>query len=236
MARCFGGAQNRVTSLPSPGRAADRLLVVVGLRREAAIAAGRGNRVLTGTDGLGEALASAGAVISFGLCGALASELRVGDLVIGAGGTCDGAWSEGLAARLPGARRGRIAGVDRPSATVAEKARLRAASGAIAVDMESHRVAAAARAVGLPYAILRAVSDGADRELPRAATAGFAKNGRPNLRAVLLALARRPWELPALIGTARDAGIAFAALRDARDLLGPGLGCPYLVQHSIDVV
>jgi len=48
---------------------------------------------------------------------------------------------------------------------------------------------------------------------------------------VLAALARRPWELPALLRTASEAQRAFEALADARAGLGPTLGCPGLVDR-----
>jgi hypothetical protein len=101
--------------------------------------------------------------------------------------------------------------------------------------METHVVRQRAGRAGLPYAVLRAVSDPAGRAVPSAALAGFAPDGRADVGAVLAALARRPWELPALLRTAGDARRAFATLVDARDLLGPRLGCPYLFEHLVDV-
>ena len=81
--------------------------------------------------------------------------------------------------------------------------------------MESHLAAAAAARLGVPFAVLRAVSDAADDDLPVAAQAGFSPDGRTNIAAVLAALARRPGEFPALIRTARNAGKALAALEAA---------------------
>lgn len=205
-----------------------RLLVVVGLQHEAVIASGPVHRVLVGTAGLDEALKGVAAVISFGLCGGLSHTLAAGDLIIGAGEGCDSAWSEALRSKLAAARLGRILGSDRPVAGVTDKARLGAATGALAVDMETHLVKAAARESRLPCAVLRAVCDPLGRHLPRAALAGFRPNGRTNLAAVLAALARRPSELPALLAVARDSSRGLRALRNARHLLGPGLACPYL--------
>jgi hypothetical protein len=88
--------------------------------------------------------------------------------------------------------------------------------------MESHRVAEAASRAAIPFVVVRAVSDPADRALPAAAQAGFNRDGSVNILAVLAALLRRPGELPALMQTARDAAKAFAALETAAAALtGP---------------
>lgn len=195
------------------------LLIVVGMDREARIVAGRG-QVIVGTRGLEAALMERpSGVLSFGLCGGLDPALRVGDLVIGGG---NAGWLDELAAALPGAVRGEVIGSDDIVGSAAAKTALRAKTGAIAVDMESHIVAEAAVRAGVPFAILRAVSDPADRTLPRAAQAGFNPDGSVNIPAVLAALLRRPGELPALLQTARDAAKAFAALETAAAALtGP---------------
>ncbi len=109
-------------------------------------------------------------------------------------------------------------------ADASAKRTARAATGAIAVDMESHIAAAVAVRHGLPFAVARVVSDGADRSLPKAAQAGMAADGSMDIAAVLRALARDPRQLPALIRVGREAETAFRALGRGRDLLGPGIG------------
>ncbi|MDQ2859829.1 MAG: nucleoside phosphorylase [Pseudomonadota bacterium] len=208
------------------------LLVLVGMKREARIV---GEGAVIGAAGLAAAMARRPAgIVSFGLCGGLDPALKAGDLVVGTGvnGTpTDAAWANRLTAALPGAHRGDFTSGGAMAATPRDKAVLRRQTGAAAVDMESHALTGA----GLPFAILRAVSDPAGRALPRAAQAGFKADGEIDVGAVLRALLARPAELPALFRTAREAGAAFRSLRDARHLLGPGLGCPYLVQHPIDM-
>ncbi len=194
-------------------------LFVVGLTREARIIAGRG-RVVVGTANLAEALATRpSGLISFGLCGALDPDMRAGDLLIADGVVtveerlaADPAWTSALRAAFPEARRGDMAAGGMIIATPADKAALRRASGATGVDMESHEVARMAKAAGLPFAVLRSVSDAAGRALPRAAQAGFKPDGEPDGAAVIGALARRPWELPALVRVAFEAEAAFKAL------------------------
>ncbi len=202
--------------------------------REARIV-GAGATVIVGAAGLAAGLARRPAgIVSFGLAGGLDPALKAGELVIGSavnGIPADAAWTARLTAALPGARLGAFASGEAMVATPKAKAALFDGTGAVAADMESHLIAGAA----IPFAILRAVSDPAGRALPRAAQVGLQANGEIDLGAVLKALFADPRQLPALIRTAREAGAAFRALRDARHLLGPGLGCPYLVEHFIDV-
>lgn len=132
-------------------------------------------------------------------------------------------WTKRLLDHLPGARLGAIAGSDVMVADAAAKAALHASTGALAVDMESHIAARVAARRGLPFAAARTVSDGADRALPRAAQAGMRPDGGMDVTAVLAALARRPWELPALIRTGLEAEAAFRALLRGRQLLGGAL-------------
>jgi hopanoid-associated phosphorylase len=206
----------------------EHLVIVVGLQREARIATQRG-KVVIGTAALRDAVAGARAVISFGICGALDPTLAVADLVV-ADGAVDGgerlaadpAWTAALRSALPSSRPGLVTGGGSIVGSIADKAALRQASGAAIVDMETLAVAKAARDAGLPFAVVRAVSDSAAFALPRSAQAGFKADGEPDIGAVIRALAARPWELPALIRTALDAEKAFRSLMDAaRALTSP---------------
>jgi hopanoid-associated phosphorylase len=178
-------------------------------------------------------------IISVGLGGALSPSLTVGDWVVAervidAATTweTDTAWTAHIASALaPAARRGAIVGSDAMVASANAKAALYAATGALAVDMESHVAARVAAAHGLPLAALRVMSDAADRTLPKAALAGMKPNGGMDLPGVLWALTKAPGQLPALIRTGREAETAFRALAllgGDHLLCGPGIGCPYL--------
>ena len=141
-----------------------------------------------------------------------------------------------LAANLPDAQVGTIIGGNAIISSTAEKAALFAQTGAIAVDMESHIAARVAARHGLPFAILRTISDTADHALPPAALVGMKPDGGMALGAVLASLARDPRQLPALIRTGRDAGAAFAALRRAlRTLEAVGIGRLDLRQLGLDM-
>jgi adenosylhomocysteine nucleosidase len=224
----------------SLGEPPDRpVLAVVGMTREAKILVG-GAAVVGG--GRADVLAArveaalargAAGVISFGLCAALDPALQVGDLVIGEAivdeegeHRVDPAWAARLAVALPDAKPGRLAGTSRVLSSVAEKAALRQHTDAAAADMESHVAARAARWAGAPFAVLRAVSDGADRALPHAAQVGLGPDGRPALGAVLASLRANPWQIGALIRTALEAEDGFHALERARQVLGPRLAGP----------
>ena len=220
--------------------ARSRIIAVTGLRREAGILAGEGVLAIAGGGDMARlereieaAAGGAAGVISIGLGGALAEGLKPGDWVV-ADAVIDGAarfptdagWSERLLHALPGARLGAIAGSPVMVADAAAKAALRAASGALAVDMESHLAARVALRLGLPFAAARTISDAADRALPQAAQAGMRSDGAMDVMAVLGALARRPGELPALIRTGIEAEAGFRALLRGRQLLGGALMGP----------
>ncbi len=181
-------------------------------------------------------------LLSWGIAGALDPALRPGTLVtpsqvVAPDGTLlalasaaagsdprpppsGGTDGEGAAAPRPVAL---LAGSEEVLLDPAAKAELRARTGAAAVDMESHRVAAAAAAAGLPCIAVRAISDPAERALPRLATDALDDRGRPRIGAVLAGLLRHPGDLPALLAAGRDSRAALAALRDAADGLIPAL-------------
>lgn len=211
------------------------LLILVGMTREARIVGTR-VRVVVGADAFVAAIERKrpAAILSFGICGALDPSLKVGDLVVASavnGVATDVDWTARLAAALPAARVGPFAAGDTMAADRAAKAPLRRETGAIAVDMESHRAATS----GIPFAVLRAVSDTADQSLPPAARVGLKRDGSPDIPAVLRSLLGSPRQLPALMRTARDVEIAYTALRHALDLAGPGFGRLNFSEHFVDV-
>ncbi|MGH6957296.1 MAG: hypothetical protein ACREEW_11595, partial [Caulobacteraceae bacterium] len=149
--------------------------------------------------------------------------LEVGDLVIaseivdpaGRRMAADPALAARLGAALPSARLAAIAGNDTFLAGPSEKKILASATGASAADAESHFAAAEAARRGVPFAAVRAISDSAGRRLPQAALVGLDAQGRMRPSRLVMALARRPREFPALVRTAFEAERAFAVLRRA---------------------
>ncbi len=98
------------------------------------------------------------ALISAGYAGGLVAPALPGTIVV------DTADSR-LSACLPPAARGRIVDATGMVKTPDERARLAAQTGAIAVDMESAAIAQIAARHGLPFAAVRAITDGPDSHL-----------------------------------------------------------------------
>jgi adenosylhomocysteine nucleosidase len=220
---------------PTPPPAAS-LLIVSGLQREAAILAGPGRISICGdATALRAKLAELEGlrpqfVMSWGVCGGLDSRLRPGDLVVGAEVVSDHesirtdeAITSALERRLidTGARVvvERLAAADAPVLTVGAKADLRRATGAAAVDMESLMAGRFALERRARFAILRAVADPADRDLPPLVLKAVNCDGRINVAAVIGELIRFPGQLTGLIAAARDSKAAFQALKRCRGLL-----------------
>jgi len=223
--------------MATPRSSAATLLLISGLAREAAIFAGPDRFSICGDaptlraklarlQGPGLRL-----VMSVGICGGLDPALRPGQLVVGAGVVSTGetiatdpAATAALRRRLAEAGRpaavGHLAGVDAPVLTAVAKAALRTSSRAVAVDMESQLAGRFARRLGVPFVILRAVSDPAERDLPSLVLEAVDPDGRTNLGAVVAGLACSPGRLPRLLGAARDSGAAFAALRKVAAIVG----------------
>lgn len=215
------------------------VLIVSGLKREAAILSGPGRLAICG-DGptLRAGLAKLDdtrfdLVISWGVCGGLDPRLRPGDLILGAevvspeGGVgADEAVASSLARRLADAGASvtieRVAAVSSPVSTARAKADLRIAGGAAAVDMESLIAGRFAHERRTPFAILRAVADPAERDLPPLLLHAVDSNGRIKAAAVFGELVRSPDQLAGLVAAARDGQAAFRALSRCRSLL-PGL-------------
>jgi adenosylhomocysteine nucleosidase len=206
------------------------VLAVVGMKREAQLvaryaAAVTPQRLAAATD--------VTAILSVGIAGALAPDLEVGDTLIAErvvtanqAFETDAKWTARLAAALPEARIGAILGRDRIADSADVKALLRDATGADAVDMESHLAARAALVRGVPFAALRVVSDGAERSLPPAVLVAMTPDGGVALGRVLAALLRRPGQTGSLIRTARESGRAFRALARNLEMIGTGLRAP----------
>jgi hopanoid-associated phosphorylase len=225
------------------------ILAVVGLQRERRIVAGAETETVVGggdhkrLDAVLEAhIGKARGVVSIGIAGGLAPQLRAGDWVLADTVLADGQaiptdtpWTGRLAARLPEATRGLLVGVDAIIAEAAEKTVLRQTTGALALDMESHIVARVARRHRMPFVAARVVSDPAHRALPPAARGAMKPDGRIDLAAVLRSLLAQPSQLPALVATGWEAERGFRSLLRGHRRLGPGLCGPDLGELALDV-
>ena len=137
---------------------------------------------------------------------------------------------------MPDAHSGPIHADGKMILTAADKRALHAATGAIAVDMESHIAARVAARHGLPFAILRVISDDTAHDLPAAVQKGMQPDGGMAVGPVIMSLLRDPRQLPGLIRTAIDAERGFRALFRGFDVLaGVGFGLPDLGDLSLDI-
>jgi adenosylhomocysteine nucleosidase len=189
-------------------------LIETGMGPEAALAAARA--VLDGVD--------VDTVVSTGYAGAL--ELaEIGDVILGTdvlnwtkerSRTVFHADSASLSSARKAAGNSGLVWSEGPVVTVAqivwraaEKQALGRASGAIAVDMESAAIAQAAADKGVPFLVVRAVSDRAGEDLPMDFNLWFAPFGAWRC---LLEIAKRPSILSELDAMARNVNIAAESL------------------------
>lgn len=170
-------------------------------------------------------------ILSFGIAAGLDPALAAGALVIptevrsGAKAfPADAAWRSALCRLCPPAVQGAVCGEDEPVLSPAEKARIFRASGAVALDMESHLVARTAAERSIPFAVVRAASDDAARTVPPISMEGLRDDGTTDPGRLALALLREPSSLPSLMAVAFGTWRARRVLTRAGRLLGPGLG------------
>ena len=205
--------------------------VVVALSREERLLRGSGLRVARrgiGPErarGAAEDLVAAGcsALWSFGFAGGLDPRLRAGDLLLPTAVFDEDRRQWVVAAELrarvarqfPNAASGAMVSVRDVVTSSADKASLSARSRAIAVDMESAAIAAVAAAAGLPFAVLRAVSDPARIPIPATAIRAIGPTGSLRLAGLLGGLIRRPTDLIRLLRLAHGSAAGASTLRHA---------------------
>jgi adenosylhomocysteine nucleosidase len=204
------------------------VLCTSGLAAEARVARAAGFQVIVGagdpertTALVTAAIRQAKCLISFGIAGGLAPHLRSGDVILSAeviGPNCRWRANERIQreiselARRIGASHGPVLGAGDLLATEDDKAQAWRDTGALAVDMESAIVARAADAAGIPFVVLRTIADPATRQLPPAALIPLLADGTPSLTRVLGEVLRRPRQIAALFGLARETRRALIAL------------------------
>jgi adenosylhomocysteine nucleosidase len=200
-----------------------RVGLVVGLAAEARIARRLGCRVAIGGGTFSGAQAAVrrmidediDALVSFGLAGGLDPTLRPGTLIVPSEVTVGSAHyptDPELSRAFGGATQHVVLGAEAIASSVAEKRSLRESTSAAAIDLESGAVACAAAGRGMPFAVLRAICDPAERALPAAALAALDARGAIRVWRVMASLVARPGELPALLALAADAAAARRSL------------------------
>jgi adenosylhomocysteine nucleosidase len=211
------------------------LVAVCGLKDERRILAKSNALVLCGAAAVAQldsqVPANCTGILSFGICGALSPDLRVGDLVLGATvmdgkevHPADGEWLVRLKAGLkrllvevvPVWSVGAEGGV-----TPAERAALFGTTRCWIIDDESSAVASFAKRRGVPFAVMRAVSDDARTALPPAARRVVCPDGGLRIDVIWRALRTDPSQILGLERTAFNFSRAIGRLWDAYRTVGP---------------
>lgn len=173
-------------------------------------------------------------LVSFGIAGGLSPAAPAGSVVLadevvdGARSSAtDDAWSARIRALIGAAApvvSGRLAGADRMIRTPEDKRRLHDMTDAAACDMESHALARVADEFGIPFVVIRAISDPHDRFAPGWVLKCLTPAGDVRIGPLMGQAIRRPRAWRNLARLASDSGKAFDSLRGVARRLGPGLG------------
>lgn len=154
-------------------------------------------------------------LIASGFAGALRAGWAVGELVIGENHS-DAGLAQTARRALPGAHAGKLTTQPLLAGTVEEKARLGAATGADAVDMETAWIAAACAGAGAPMLALRVISDAAGQAFPAPGEVLFdVRRQRPRYVRLPLWLLAHPRQIGPFARFVRGLGPARRRLAEA---------------------
>ena len=178
------------------------------------------------------------ALVSWGSAGGLMPALSPGRLILPERVLAedqslypvDPFWHERLYNRLKGyvdPHRGDLAQSTVVLASRSEKAALLLRTGAVAVDMESASIAQVAKEAGIPFMAIRAITDGAEMDIPHGALDSIDEFGRVRLIGLFSFMARHPVELLALVRMGRNFRAAETTLSKVALRAGSYLLCPH---------
>ncbi len=172
-------------------------------------------------------------LVSFGIAGALRPGIKTGDLLVPAsikqkgGGVHE--TDAGIRTRLLQAARtslpdlavldDALLGTDILIGGKMEKLSAGKEHGAGAADMESHRIAMAAEAHGLPLIVVRVVLDDASTELPDFVNGWVTPEGQRDYGKALVGAVLKPWNIPKMVSLAGLSRTAHRSLRRVAPLL-----------------
>ena len=163
-------------------------------------------------------------LVSFGIAGGLTEALPVGSLVLPktvlhdgkSRFSTDGRWRKALAGML----RPEINAADGPliSLSIAletedDKRAAHRRRGAVGVDMESHGVARAAHEAGVPFIVIRAISDAVEDQLPASVVPAMGAGGAIRPVPLVKGILKDPSELSQLADFGKKTAKANATLR-----------------------
>jgi uridine phosphorylase len=150
-------------------------------------------------------------VLTCGFAGGLNLDLKPGDVVFELS-TLNSQLSTCLLAA--GAKPAKFFCADRIATTVAEKKKLRAETGADAVEMESAAIAAVCRERGIPCTTLRVISDPANEDLPLDFNALAKPDMSLDYGKLAWAIASSPGKISALLKLQKQTRFAAQRLAD----------------------
>src|SRR5262249_18812923 len=168
-------------------------------------------------------------IISFGVRGGLEPDLLPGDCVVASAiidypavRPTDPLWSRKLADMIPDARHGPIMGVNAVVSDPADKRKLHAFTGAVAIDASGCQACRRAR-----LSFRSGACDYRSRapRVPPAALLAMAPGGSTDVSAMVREILARPSQVSPLMRLAADAIAARAALVQLRRVLGPSFSC-----------
>jgi nucleoside phosphorylase len=134
-------------------------------------------------------------VLTCGFAGGLNPDLKVGEVIF----EIPQPSTFNLQLSTCGATPAKIFCADRIATTVAEKKKLRAETGADAVEMESAAIHVVCRERGIPCATIRVISDTANEDLPLDFNALSKPDKNLDFGKLFLAVAKSPGKIPALM-------------------------------------
>lgn len=163
-------------------------------------------------------------LVSWGCAAALSPGMNPGDLIlpsaiVGTDGDLwrtDDGWRERLSAklmeRMP-VHRGQLAESVAIVAKVEEKQAIHAATGALALDMESAASARVAQSLALPFLAIRSIVDPVHVAIPPSIVGAFDENGMLHVPKMLRRALARPVDFLGVIRLGRHFGAAMKTLR-----------------------
>lgn len=146
-------------------------------------------------------------IIMAGLAGALDPELKVGDVVVDQSST----WRGSKVTQ----RKVWFHSVEEPVLTPKQKEELFGLTGASVVEMENHAVKKAAKAYGIPFLGIRAISDTAAEAIDPAVLDFVDPYGKVRMKSLVGGVARRPSLIKELRRLSRSSQVALDALGKA---------------------
>ncbi len=159
-------------------------------------------------------------IISFGLAAGLSQDLVAGDLILGGSvmtaknaWEADQDWNAQFIEHVSSALCVPVWGSRSIVQTEHHKEMVYRRSGCLAADMESQAVALAAQEAGIPFNVVRAISDPYDMELPPAALTPLKEDGSVDLSGVFKAIKKEPSQILDLMRLGLNTSAALKSLK-----------------------